>query len=286
MSRVRVLGVPIDPLTKRELLDRLAATIAAKLPSQVVTVNPEFLIAAGRDREFRQSLTTAEFSVADGIGIRAAATYQTRWLPAWQPARLIVSLFQGISTGLTVFLAPRLLAHPIPETITGVDLVDDLATIGAREGWRFYFAGGIPGRAAAAAQTLAARYPGLTIVGAEDGPPDPRYRSEPFEAYLEPFLARIRSANPDILLIAFGAPKQDLFIAEHKAALGVPVMIGVGGTFDFLAGAVQRAPGWLRTLGLEWLWRLFIEPWRWRRILTAVIIFPWHVFLARQRVTQ
>jgi N-acetylglucosaminyldiphosphoundecaprenol N-acetyl-beta-D-mannosaminyltransferase len=89
---------------------------------------------------------------------------------------------------------------------------------------------------------------------------------------------RIESARPHILLVAFGAPAQDMWIATHLKSLPtVRIAMGVGGTFDFLAGDVRRAPLALRILGLEWLWRLILEPWRWKRIWTAVVTFPWLV---------
>ena len=89
----------------------------------------------------------------------------------------------------------------------------------------------------------------------------------PADAEADEIIARIRAARPDILFVAFGAPKQDLWIARHRAALGVPVMVGVGGAFDHIAGVRKRAPGWVQAINLEWLYRLATQPWRWRRQL-------------------
>ena len=124
-----------------------------------------------------------------------------------------------------------------------------------------------------AAEALKKQFPSLRILGAEEG-----IRQGQGATNKEALIERIKHAKPDVLFVAFGAPKQDLFIAQHKAALEVPVMMGVGGSFDFLAGIVPRAPRWLRTIGLEWLWRLLLEPWRFPRIITATIRFPWRVF--------
>jgi N-acetylglucosaminyldiphosphoundecaprenol N-acetyl-beta-D-mannosaminyltransferase len=95
-------------------------------------------------------------------------------------------------------------------------------------------------------------------------------------------VSRIRATRPDVLFVAYGAPKQDLWIAEHRDALGVPAMIGVGGAFDHLIGVRKRAPAWVQRLNLEWLFRLITQPWRWRRQL-ALPRFVWAVY--RERVT-
>ncbi|MGH2391295.1 MAG: WecB/TagA/CpsF family glycosyltransferase, partial [Chloroflexota bacterium] len=124
---------------------------------------------------------------------------------------------------------------------------------------RLFLLGAGPGVAEAAGAALRSHYPTLTIAGALAGSPRPCD-----EAAIG---AAIRSARPDILLVAFGAPAQDLWIARNRSALGVPVAIGVGGAFDFLAGRIPRAPGWMRRLGVEWFYRLARQPWRWRRMI-------------------
>lgn len=283
MKRVRILGVPIDPTTKSELLERISAIITSKLPSQIATVNPEFIVAAQRNDAFRAALADAEFCIADGIGIQAAGSYLRQPIPDWQPAKLLAALIHGLGVGIAILTRSKSLQSPIPTTITGVDLVEHLAELAETNGWRCYFAGGVPGRAQEAARALQRKFPGLIVAGAEDGPPDPRFRSQPFEHYEADFVDRIVRARPDILFLALGAPQQDLFIARHKTTLNIPICIGVGGSFDFLAGAVDRAPQWLRHIGLEWLWRLFIEPWRWRRILSATVTFSWYVLRERLR---
>jgi N-acetylglucosaminyldiphosphoundecaprenol N-acetyl-beta-D-mannosaminyltransferase len=107
------------------------------------------------------------------------------------------------------------------------------------------------------AERLIAANPGLQVAGAFAGSPRPEDE--------EDIIARVRAADPDLLLVAYGVPVEEKWIARNRQRLGVPVMIGVGGTFDFVAGVTQRAPRWMRRWGLEWLYRLFREPWRWRR---------------------
>lgn len=169
--------------------------------------------------------------------------------------------------GFGLLLVARWRATPLRGRVTGVALAEQVAARAAREGWSLFLLGAAPGVAERAAAALAARIPGLRIAGCYAGTPSPA--DEPA------IQARIRAARPDVLLVAYGHPAQDLWIARNQPLLGVPVAIGVGGVFDYLAGVVPRAPGWMRRLGLEWLYRLIRQPWRWRRILVAVPLFLW-----------
>lgn len=164
-----------------------------------------------------------------------------------------------IPDGYGVVWGARRLGHPLPERIAGVDFVRELAHRGAAAGWRFFFLGAAPGVAEAAAAALAAEAPGLQVVGCLAGSPAPSADPE--------VTAAIRSVSPDIVLVAYGAPNQDLWIARNLHATKARIAIGVGGAFDFLSGRRRRAPRWMREHGLEWLHRLSREPWRWRRML-------------------
>jgi N-acetylglucosaminyldiphosphoundecaprenol N-acetyl-beta-D-mannosaminyltransferase len=174
----------------------------------------------------------------------------------------------ALPDGTGVWWASRRLGHPIPERVPGVDLVDRLASLSADRGFRIYLLGAMPGVAEKAAKVLCARYPGLTVAGTYAG--TPRVEDE------AGIIAQVRAARPHILLVAYGAPAQDLWIARNLDRLGVPVCIGVGGAFDYLAGVRPLAPRWLRRIGLEWLHRLVTQPWRWRRML-ALPRFVWQV---------
>jgi N-acetylglucosaminyldiphosphoundecaprenol N-acetyl-beta-D-mannosaminyltransferase len=171
--------------------------------------------------------------------------------------------------------AARQQGAALPERVAGSDLIYRLAELAAQCGWAIYFLGAAEGVAALTAEKLQRRYPGLRVAGAFAGTP-----SANEEASL---MARITAARPDILLVAYGAPAQDLWIARNKIALGVPVSMGVGGAFDFVAGVARRAPVWVQRLGLEWLHRLLHQPWRAQRIFTAVVRFPLAVWRARFR---
>lgn len=171
--------------------------------------------------------------------------------------------------GFGLLLAARYLGSPLRGRVTGVELAERLAALSAARGYSIFFLGAAPGVAEAAAAALAARHPGIRVAGCFAGSPHPRH---------EPFLRQLLgAARPDILLVAYGHPRQDLWIARNQPFVRAPAAIGVGGAFDYLAGRVPRAPAWLRRLGLEWLYRLARQPARWRRIVDAVPRFTWEV---------
>jgi N-acetylglucosaminyldiphosphoundecaprenol N-acetyl-beta-D-mannosaminyltransferase len=159
-----------------------------------------------------------------------------------------------------IIWAARILGRPIPERTTGVMLVPLLAELAAREGYRLFLLGAAPGVAEAAGRVLTERYPGLTIVGTYAGSPAPEEAAA--------ITTRITASEAEILFVAFGAPQQDLWIARNAGRLPVVrLAMGVGGVYDYLSGRVPLAPPLWRRLGLEWLYRLIHQPWRWRRML-------------------
>lgn len=239
--RVAILGVLIDDVTEDEAVAQIATLVTSGGVHQICTVNPEFVIEAGRNPAFAATLARAALCTPDGIGLLLAARY---------------------------------LGQPLRARVTGVELTRRLAELAAAHGYRIFLLGAAPGVAEAAAATLKRANPDLQVAGCFAGSPDPRH---------EPFLGQlIAAARPDLLFVAYGHPRQDLWIARNQPRLGVPVAIGVGGSFDYLAGHVPRAPAWLRRLGLEWLYRLIRQPQRWPRIFDAVPRFLWHVVRARQ----
>ena len=159
----------------------------------------------------------------------------------------------------------------LPERVAGVDLVQRLCAE-LDTSFSVFLLGGAPGVAEKAAEILRASNPQLHIAGT--------YAGSPSDADVPAIIDRINAAKPHLLLVAYGAPKQDLWIDKHLRNLpSVRVAMGVGGTFDFLAGTRKRAPVFFQQLSLEWLWRLGREPRRLKRIVTAVVVFPWLVLV-------
>jgi len=155
--------------------------------------------------------------------------------------------------------AARLLGRPLRERVAGSDLIWRLAERGAECGWRVFMLGAGEGVAAQAAAKLCARYPALRIVGVWSG--------SPAASEQDSLVARVNASEAQLLWVAYGAPAQDLWIARNRARLKVQVAMGVGGSFDFVAGRLPRAPAWMQQAGLEWLFRLGLQPWRIRRQL-------------------
>jgi N-acetylglucosaminyldiphosphoundecaprenol N-acetyl-beta-D-mannosaminyltransferase len=160
-----------------------------------------------------------------------------------------------VADGAPLVWASRRTRTPLPERVAGSDLVPALCRRLAPRGGRVFLLGGAPGVATAAGELLASRFSGLRVVGAEAPP----FRSLCLEETAG-LLARIRAAAPDLLFVAFGQPKGELWLAEHLPQLGTPVGLQIGAAFDMLVGRVRRAPRWVQRLGLEWLWRISTEP--------------------------
>lgn len=232
-ERLDILGVPVDTLPDAEVERWLDATLSEPWDGRchhVVTLNPEYVMAARVDPAFAAAIHAADLVVADGVGIVVAAR-----------------LIHGI--------------HLTRQT--GVALTERLVAKSQERAAPVFLLGAGPGVARAAAAALTARLPGAAVADLWDGgSPDGRDDAEA--------LARIRACGARVVLVAYGAAGQVDWIVRNQAALaesGVRLAVGVGGAFDFLSGRVARAPHLIRRIGLEWLYRLVREPWRWRRQL-------------------
>jgi N-acetylglucosaminyldiphosphoundecaprenol N-acetyl-beta-D-mannosaminyltransferase len=169
----------------------------------------------------------------------------------------------------------RLLGVPLPGRVAGSDFIPLLAERAAHNGYSMYFLGAAEGIAECAAGKIKQQHPDLIIAGVHSPPKSSIMEMDPG------IVDAIITAQPDILLVAFGNPKQEKWIGMYGPQLGVPVMIGVGGTLDFIAGNKKRAPMWMQRTGFEWLYRLLQEPQRlWKRYVIDGFIFG--IFLARQ----
>lgn len=232
---VVVLGVPFHNVDFRETVEWTRARIRSRRPGYIATANVDFVMQAQRDPELQRILLEADLVVADGNPIV--------WLSGW--------------TG------PRLKAR-----VTGSDLVPMFAAMLAEEGGSLFNLGGAPGVAEKAAAALQARHPGLRVAGCFSPP-----KADVLDMCHEEILRRLDETRPDLLLVAFGSPKQEKWVHLHARTLTVPVSIGVGGSLDFLAGAQKRAPAFVQRLGMEWLWRMLSDPRRLFRRYAGNIVF-------------
>lgn len=233
--QIKILGVQIDDLSEAEVLDIIKNNLASGRRTFIVTPNPEMLVLGERDAEFKNILNGADIKIPDGAGLKFGG-----WI----------------------------LGQKLKNRATGTDLMERICGLAAERGLGAYFLGAGDGVAEAAAKNLNTKFVQLKIVGVDSGG-----RMQSWDN--EDVLRKINAAAPDILFAALGHGKQEKWIAENLSKMpGVKLAMGVGGAFDFFAGRVRRAPNMLRRAGLEWLWRLILEPWRWRRIMTAVVVFP------------
>lgn len=231
-KRVRLGRIYADELTFDEALDAILERARGAEGGFIVTPNVDHVVLAEDNDALCAAYDEAFLSLVDGMPLL--------WLA-------------------------KLLGHPLPEKISGSDLVEPLLARAQSEGLRVYFLGARDGVGKRAAEKLLVRYPKLDICGVESPP----LGFEKNEALLEEVLARVREAKPHVVLVALGCPKQELFMRAHARALSPAVLLGIGATLDFLAGEVQRAPTWMSRAGVEWLYRLAQEP---RRMASRYLV--------------
>jgi len=240
-SRVLVGKVAIDAVDLEGALEAIERLIRAGHGGTVFTPNVDHIVLADEDPRFRRAYEEASLSLADGM---------------------------------PVLWASKLLGTPLPAKVSGSDLIEPLTERAASRGYRVFLMGGAAGVAEKARQALQARLPTLEVVGTDSS------RVE-LDGSQDELVERIRSARPDIVLVALGAPKQEIWSHERREALAPAVLIGVGAGIDFIAGAQRRAPRWMSESGLEWLYRLARDP---RRLAGRYFLRdPWFCWiLARQ----
>ncbi|HSQ66393.1 MAG TPA: WecB/TagA/CpsF family glycosyltransferase [Polyangiaceae bacterium] len=230
-TRWRLGDVPVDRVTFDEALEAIGQMIRRGEGGAVYTPNVDHVVLAREHEGLRRAYQEVDLSVADGMPV------------VW---------------------ASRLLGAPVPEKISGSDLVPRLMGRAEQEGWRVYLLGGGPGVAVRAADMLRVSHPRLSVVGATS----PRIEMTDGPAVHAALMAGVREVAPHVVLVGLGAPKQELFIHQVRRSLRPAVLLGVGATLDFMAGVVPRAPRWISSAGLEWAYRLAREPRRmWRRYL-------------------
>ena len=189
------------------------------------------------------------------ITLNAEIVYQAQTNPM---LRAIINQAELVTPdGIGIVWGGRQLGYAIPERVSGIDLLAGICQAAPAKGWKIYLLGSSPGVADEAAAKLKAQFPGLHICGSHHG-----YFHAEDEASI---IADINRSQADILVVSLGAPKQEIWISQHKKDLAVPVCIGAGGSLDVIAGHKKRAPGWMIKTNLEWLYRLLAEPSRWRR---------------------
>ena len=219
---IAMLGVRFDAVTCEQALEAIDGMIESREPHYLATANVDFLVLAQEDEELRRILSDAHLVLCDGTPL----VWASRWL-----------------------------GNPLPERVAGSDLVPLMLERAEQRGYRVFILGAEEHIARQAVANIQAKHPSIQIAGQVSPPFAPLLAMDH-----ERLRAQIREAKADILLVAMGCPKQEKWIAMNYREIGVPVCVGIGATVDFLAGAVRRAPVWMRHCGLEWTWRLALEP--------------------------
>jgi N-acetylglucosaminyldiphosphoundecaprenol N-acetyl-beta-D-mannosaminyltransferase len=222
LTQLLIGRIWVDSVGFAEALERIAWLVDSGQGGSVFTPNVDHVVTAETDARFREAHDVASLSLADGKPL------------LW---------------------ASRLLGAPLPAKVSGSDLVWPLMEQAAARSWRVYLLGGAPGVADEAAEVLRRKL-GVVIVGVDSS----HVSLEPPVDGVDPVADRVKAARPDLLLVALGAPKQEIWIHRNRERIGPAVALGIGATLDFVTGRVRRAPRWMSEAGLEWLFRLAQEP--------------------------
>jgi N-acetylglucosaminyldiphosphoundecaprenol N-acetyl-beta-D-mannosaminyltransferase len=221
-DRVWIWGVPFSPLTRVAAAELVMKLVEAGRPSMFVTANTHYTMLTNHNPALGEVNSRAAFVLADGAPL------------VW---------------------ASRLKRTPLPERVAGSDLILDLCELAAARNYRPFLLGGGPGVAEAAAKQLVDRFPGLQIAGTACPSNVGASANE-----CEELIQQVSGARADMLFAALGQPKGELWLASHLERLGVPACVQIGASLDFIAGRVRRAPSWVQRIGMEWAYRMSLEP--------------------------
>lgn len=223
MSRMKFMNTEIDNLTMEEALDAIDVLIQKKKNAYVVTPNVDHIVQLEKDKELQDVYANADLILTDGKPLLWIAKYYKT---------------------------------PIKEKVSGSDLFPRLCELAAKKGYRMFFLGAAEGVAAKVAENLKKRFRGLQVVDTYSPP----YGFEKDVAEIDKIMKKVHAAQPDILIVGLGCPKQEKFVYRFREQLNVPISLGLGASLDFEAGNVKRAPKWMADHGLEWLFRITQDP--------------------------
>lgn len=257
-----IAGLIVTKATKQQVLQELSERLARNLSTFIVTPYSEFLYASLKDPQIQKTLNSAHISISDGVGIQWASVFLHKPLTAKNKVlRTLQCIWQVIITGANILVRPTTLQEVLPEKIVGADFVWDLSELAAQKGYSVYILGGFGDTPAHARDILVKKFPQLRIAGISNKQAD-----DPS------ILEDVSNAEPDFLFVALGPLKQEQWIVDnmHKFP-SIKLGIGLGATFDYITGAKQAPPTWVRNIGLEWLFRLITQPYRYKRIYNATL---------------
>lgn len=224
---IKILGVPVHAMTMQEAVKTLEERMLAKEQTFVVTANAEIIMMCQENAGYKKIIC--------------------------EDAELV------LPDGAGAVWAGRHLGYNVPERVAGFDIYNELLDLSAHKGYKAYFFGGSPGIAEAAKAKAEELYPGVKVVGCHNG----YFKDED----VPQIIADINASGADMLFVALGAPKQEKWLVAHRAELNAKILMGIGGSFDVLAGKMERAPKWMQDASLEWAFRLYKQPSRFMRMM-------------------
>jgi len=240
-KEVHILGIKIHRVSLNDAIELIEKFISGDGKHQVCVPNVWTTVLMQKDEEFKEIHNNSSLAIPDGTPL------------VW---------------------VSRLYGKPIPERVPGPDLFKEFTKVSTKKGYKLFFLGSTKNALKEITLKLKEKYPSLKIVGTYSPP----FMKEFSEEENQKMIEMINKAEPDVLWVSLTAPKQEKWIGKHLSQLNVPVSIGVGAAFDFVAGKVKRAPKWMQKIGLEWFHRLIQEPTRlWKRYLIGNTVFIWLV---------
>ncbi len=257
--KINVLGVLVDNVSKQEAIAKIDSFVASGKHHYIVTPYSEMIVFSQSNPRYLSVLNTASLALPDGIGILWAAKFLSL------PGNWLTSIFQIVYSGAAIVFNKKYVQTIIKEQITGSRFIFDIAKLASERNYSLALVGGENNVAGLAAEQLKKSFPNLRINLALSD-----------REFGDVLATEVSGSLSDILLIAYSPPKQELWIAENVEI--AKVTIGLGGTFDYLAGKRVVAPNFMHLMGLEWLWRLITQPWRIKRIWNAIPVFIWKVY--------
>lgn len=273
--RTKILGLPVDILSKEETYSIIKSWLSLRSSKlrTVVTAYSEFFVKASRDTEFARIIQEADLVTPDGNSVLAAIAFGKAISSqitddSSQIRKVLIGLREGLKVGAKIW------SGGVGEPVTGVWLFEKITSEAEKRNWRLFLLGGWDNVSGEAAQILLKRFPNIKVAfdsGEESVGSDPETDKR--------VIKKIQSFNPDFLFVQYRPVVQEKWIASHRRELSkVGVAMGIGGTLDEYVGRLASSPGFMERHGLKWLWRMILQPARWRRMIDAVIVFPWLVF--------
>ena len=279
--------IKVDSTSKEEVLRNIRVNLGkfdkeeeGRKKFFIVTPNPEQILLAQKDKQFTKIINSSSYSLPDGIGLLQGVKYLNLKDNKKNPLRFFVLFIQGLTIGLSTFFNRKWLEDET-KLIHGRDMMIDIVKLANNKGWRVVFLGGYGDVAQKCTENLKKNYKNAKILGLT-GPVlnnEAKPISQEARVLEMQVINKINNFAPHVLFVGFGAPKQEKWVHRWLTTLNIGGAMVVGGAMDYIAGKVKVPPEWITHLDLEWLWRLFTQKGRIKRVLTAFPIFPLKVFL-------